>query len=82
MNLISEQWIPVRRAGSSGDKIAPWKITDHVGTNINPIVAIASPRPNFDGALVQFLIGLLQTTCTPPDKMTWRSGKRRLRAMN
>lgn len=78
MNLISEPWIPVRRAGGSRDKIAPWQITDHVGADKSPVVAIASPRPDFDGALVQFLIGLLQTTCTPPDKMTWRKWRREL----
>ncbi len=76
MNLISETWIPVRRADGSLDKIAPWQITDHIGTDKSPIVAIATPRPDFDGALVQFLIGLLQTTCTPPDKMTWRKWRK------
>lgn len=76
MNLISKPWIPVRRADGSRDKIVPCQITDHVGTDKSPTVAIASPRPDFDGALVQFLIGLLQTTCTPPDRMTWRKWRR------
>lgn len=76
MNLISEPWIPVRRADGSRDKIAPCQITDHVGMDKSPIVAIASPRPDFDGALVQFLIGLLQTTCTPPNKGTWRQWRK------
>ena len=81
MNLISEPWIPVRRADGSRDKIAPWQITDHVGTDKSPIVAIATPRPDFDGALVQFLIGLLQTTCTPPNKGIWRQWRRELPSM-
>jgi CRISPR system Cascade subunit CasA len=76
MNLISEPWIPVRRADGSRDKIAPCQTTDHVGTDKSPIVAIASPRPDFDGALAQFLIGLLQTTCTPPNKGIWRQWRR------
>jgi CRISPR system Cascade subunit CasA len=76
MNLISEPWIPVRRADGSRDKIAPCQITDHVGTDKSPIVAIASPRPDLDGALVQFLIGLLQTTCTPPNKGIWHQWRR------
>jgi len=71
MNLINDKWIPVRRADGRLDIIAPWQITDHIGTDQSPIVAIASPRPDFDGALVQFLIGLLQTTCTPEDENGW-----------
>jgi len=71
MNLTNEPWIPVRRADGSPDKIAPYQITDHVGTGKSPIIAVASPRPDFDGALVQFLIGLLQTTCTPNTEDEW-----------
>ena len=70
MNLISERWIPVRRADGSHERIAPWQLTDGIGGN-NPIVAVASPRPDFDGALTQFLIGLLQTTCTPTEEQWW-----------
>lgn len=69
MNLISERWIPVRRADGSHEPIAPWQLTDGIGDN--PIVAVASPRPDFDGALTQFLIGLLQTTCTPSEEQWW-----------
>lgn len=70
MNLIFERWLPVRRADGSRQHIAPWELTDGIGDN--PIQAIASPRPDFDGALTQFLIGLLQTTCTP-DLFNWRN---------
>lgn len=69
MNLISEHWIPIRRADGSRQRIAPWQLTDGIGDN--PILAIASPRPDFDGALTQFLIGLLQTTCTPTEDQWW-----------
>lgn len=69
MNLIYEPWIPVRRAdGGPPQRIAPWQLTEDIQDN--PILAVASPRPDFDGALTQFLIGLLQTTCTP-DAITW-----------
>ena len=71
MNLINDAWIPVRRADESTEKIEPWRFTDHVGTGKSPIVAVASPRPDFDGALTQFLIGLLQTTCTPDTEAAW-----------
>ncbi len=69
MNLISDCWIPVRRADGSHQRIAPWQLTDNLGDN--PIQAVASPRPDFDGALTQFLIGLLQTTCTPTEDQWW-----------
>jgi CRISPR system Cascade subunit CasA len=69
MNLISERWIPVRRADGSQPCIAPWELTD--GISDNPILAVASPRPDFDGALAQFLIGLLQTTGTPTEDQWW-----------
>ncbi|WP_123105248.1 type I-E CRISPR-associated protein Cse1/CasA [Acidithiobacillus sulfuriphilus] len=74
MNLTYDPWIPVRRADGSRETIAPWQITE--GIAINPIIAVASPRPDFDGALTQFLIGLLQTTCAPPDVFTWRKWRR------
>ena len=76
MNLIFEQWIPIRRADGSREKIFPWEMTKDIDDEHRRIVAIASPRPDFDGALIQFLIGLLQTTCTPPDKMTWRKWRK------
>ena len=46
------------------------------GSTAIPVVAVAAPRPDFDGALTQFLIGLLQTTCAPPDVFTWRKWRR------
>ena len=70
MNLIYDPWIPVRRADGSRETIAPWQITEGIASN--PIVAVASPRPDFDGALTQFLIGLLQTTCAPESVTAWR----------
>ena len=69
MNLINDAWIPVRRADGSPRTIAPWQLTESIAEN--PIVAIASPRPDFDGALVQFLIGVLQTICAPNTSNEW-----------
>ena len=71
MNLINEPWIPIRRADGAQGKIEPWRLTDHPGGTASPIMAVASPRPDFDGALIQFLIGLLQTTCTPETEGDW-----------
>lgn len=71
MNLIDEQWLPVRLADGTPDKIAPYQITRDIDDEKRCIIAIASPRPDFDGALIQFLIGLLQTACTPETEDKW-----------
>ena len=65
MNLIEERWIPVRRQSGKDERIAPWELTDDFEQD--PVVALAAPRPDFQGGLMQFLIGLLQTAA-PPDE--------------
>lgn len=70
MNLINDAWIPVRRQSGVTEVIAPWQMTDRYEEDT--IVRIASPRPDFDGALVQFLIGLLQTCFAPDSERGWR----------
>ena len=64
-NLIKDPWIPVQLKNNQQQLIAPWQITHP------DIIAIRSPRADFDAALIQFLIGLLQTTCAPKDKDQW-----------
>jgi CRISPR system Cascade subunit CasA len=71
MNLINDRWIPIRRADGSTGKIAPWELTLDIHDGKRKIIAVASPRPDFDGALTQFLIGLLQTACTPETEDEW-----------
>jgi len=60
MNLINDSWIPVRHRNGDHALIASWQITEQHDSN--PIVALAAPRADFNGALMQFLIGLLQTS--------------------
>lgn len=67
MNLINDPWIPAIRADGSQCLIAPWQIAE----TDNPVVDLAAPRPDFQGALYQFLIGLLQTTFAPEDSNEW-----------
>ena len=67
MNLIHDRWIPVDRQSGPDQRIAPWEITD----TEDPILRLAAPRPDFNGALLQFLIGLLQTACAPADQDQW-----------
>jgi len=69
-NLLTERWLPVLRAKSGKENIAPWEITGSYTDN--PVVALNPPRPDFNGgALVQFLIGLLQTAYAPKDRWEW-----------
>jgi len=67
INLLDDPWIPVRRADGKSDIIAPWQIAEHA----NPVVSVSAPRPDFNGALWQFLIGLLQTAFAPADENEW-----------
>jgi len=70
-NLISESWIPVKRGTTEKTEfIAPWQIT--APPELNPILTLAAQRPDFNGALIQFLIGLVQTTYPPSDPQDWR----------
>ena len=68
-NLINDKWIPVRRLDGTREIIAPWQVTDNIGSN--PIVALDANRPDFNGALIQFLIGLVQTTMAPKREISW-----------
>lgn len=67
MNLIKTAWIPVDRQSGPNQRIAPHQITDAE----DPVIHLAAPRPDFNGALLQFLIGLLQTACAPEDQNQW-----------
>jgi CRISPR system Cascade subunit CasA len=62
-NLMSERWIPVRRKDGTEILIRPAEIVSAHDTN--PVVALATVRPDFNAALLQFLIGLVQTTYAP-----------------
>ena len=67
MNLIKDPWIAVRCKSGSETLIAPWQLTEAH----DPVIALSTPRPDFNGALMQFLIGLLQTAATPDDNNCW-----------
>lgn len=69
MNLITDTWIPVNRLKGPG-RIAPWQITETLDSN--PVLAIDAPRPDYNGALMQFVIGLLQTAFAPKGPIEWR----------
>lgn len=66
MNLLEEAWIPVLCKNGAPDWIAPWQIGGP------DIVALDARRPDFNGALVQFLIGLVQTTTPMNSHVEWQ----------
>lgn len=65
MNLITTGWL--QGVSSKGDcaAISPMDITGNW-------IDIAEPRPDFRGAIYQFLIGLLQLSMAPEDEDEWR----------
>jgi len=67
INLMTDPWIPVLREDGTETCLAPWQIAEPE----NPVVALAAPRPDFNGALMQFQIGLLQTAATPQNHNDW-----------
>jgi CRISPR system Cascade subunit CasA len=69
MNLLHDPWIPICRHDGTVERITPWQMTERHGTN--PVVAVNAARADFDGALMQFLIGLLQTTTAIETEEQW-----------
>lgn len=69
MNLLKDPWLPIRRRSGKLEDIVPWQIIDHFETD--PVEKINSPRPDFNGALIQFLIALLQTAFPAKDDYEW-----------
>ena len=49
--------------------VEPFRVTDGVGDD--PFVAFAWPRPDFNGAAHEFLIGLLATAAAPENEDAW-----------
>ena len=68
-NLIHEPWLPIQRRSGKVEIIEPWRITE--GFDVDPCVAFAWPRPDFNGAANEFMIGLLSTAVAPEDENAW-----------
>lgn len=66
MNLLTEPWMPVRRRNGNRDWVAPDQLADP------DIVAFDADRADFNGALAQFAIGLLQTTSPVNSVAQWK----------
>ena len=66
MNLLHDPWMPVRDAQGQRHWITPDQLADPRW------LAFDANRPDFNGALAQFAIGLLQTTTPVADDIDWR----------
>ncbi len=64
-NLITTKWLPVIYRDGTRGKIAPLDLADE------NILDLILPRPDFQGAAWQFLLGLLQTSLAPKDAESW-----------
>ena len=73
-NLIDEPWLPMRRRSGVVEHVQPWRVTE--GISDDPFAAFAWPRPDFNGAAHELLIGLLSTAAAPEDDEEWNNGWR------
>lgn len=71
-DLRTEPWLPWRRRSGAVEWGPPAALVDGLASE-NPVVALAAPRPDFDGALQEFLIGLLSAALRPADEHAWRA---------
>ncbi len=69
LNLIRAPWLLLRRRSGHVQQVAPFRVVD--GIDNDPFVAFAWPRPDFNGAAHEFLIGLLSTTAAPENGDEW-----------
>jgi len=69
MNLIMDAWIPVLHRSGKTSRIAPWEVT---GFPEDPPLALRFVRPDYNGSMMQFLIGLFQTLFMPDDDDAWQ----------
>jgi CRISPR system Cascade subunit CasA len=66
-DLRIEPWLPFRRRSGVVEWLPPYAIADQN----DPIVALVAPRPDFNGALHEFLIGLVSVALALPDEDAW-----------
>lgn len=65
MNLLTQAWIPVRTVDGGHTWVSPAELSR------SDLVAFDAVRADFNGALAQFAIGLLQTTSPAESRVAW-----------
>ncbi len=65
MNMLKNEWIPVRLRDGRREWVRPAALARP------DVVAFDADRADFNGALAQFAIGLLQMVCAPGSQAEW-----------
>lgn len=68
-DLRVESWLAFRRRSGVVEWLPPCAIVERL--DADPVVALAAPRPDFNGALLEFLIGLFSVALALPDEDAW-----------
>lgn len=68
-NLLTDCWIEVRRRSGGRDVIRPCDVTG--GFDGDPVVALNFPRPDWNAAVTEFLIGLICIALPCEDEEDW-----------
>ncbi len=69
LNLVRAPWLPLRRRSGCIERVEPFRVTDRIDED--PFVAFAWPRPDFNGAAHEFLIGALAAAAAPENEDEW-----------
>ncbi|QLA20887.1 type I-E CRISPR-associated protein Cse1/CasA [Desulfolutivibrio sulfoxidireducens] len=70
LNLLTDPWIPVRRASGRRESISPCQITSNPD---DPVLAVSHDRPDLAAGLTEFLVSLYQVCLPPRDERAWDS---------
>ena len=68
-NLIDDAWLPVRRLSGALAVLAPGDLTSLFDDD--PITALDFPRPDWNAAVCEWLIGLTFLALRPEDEEAW-----------
>jgi CRISPR system Cascade subunit CasA len=68
-NLLTTPWLEVRRSSGTRALVRPCDITDRFDDD--PIIALDFPRPDWNAALTEFLIGLMFIGLAPRNEDDW-----------
>src|SRR5690606_39660286 len=69
LNILTDPWIPILRQGDVGEKSAFSGLTSNY--LLDPVVELQSRRADFQNALYQLFIGILQVVMTPENDKGW-----------
>jgi CRISPR system Cascade subunit CasA len=64
-NLITARWLPCRRVSGARVWLAPHEVTSEFATD--PVLALDFPRPDWNAAVTELLIGLVSSVMAPDE---------------